>query len=176
MRKTSVFKCFLFFGICCFGEEPSDRTFIHALHNGAEATMTFCVLDDEGLPVPGANVETGFDDPAPGQSIYNQKTDTNGICVATGNTRGGMWFRITKTNFYRTDGGYYFRSKFRPYVVDGKWQPWNPTNTVILKRIKNPIPMYVKNVQMKIPIENDPIGFDLEKGDWVSPYGGGGKK
>ena len=173
MKKISVFGCLLFFGICCFGVEPSDKPFIHAVHKGAKAMMTFCVLDNEGIPVSGANIETGFDDPAPGQSIYNQKTDTNGFCVVTGNTRGGMWFKITKPDFYQTEGNFYFRIKAPPYVVDGKWNPWNSTNTVILKRIKNPVPMYVKEVNLGIPEYQKPLGFDLEKGDWVAPHGKG---
>jgi hypothetical protein len=160
-------------GICCFGEGPSDKTFIHAVHKGAKAMMTFCVIDDEGHPVTEANIETGFDDPAPGQSIYNQKTDTNGSCVVTGNTRGGMWFRITKADFYQTEGNCYFRSKTPPYVVDGKWQPWNLANTVVLKPIKNPVAMYVKQVEAVIPVLDQSVGFDLEKGDWVVPHGTG---
>lgn len=173
MKKMSAFGCLLFFGICCFGDGPSDKPFIHAVHKGAKAMMTFCVLDNEGTPVSGANIETGFDDPAPGQSIYNQQTGTNGCCVVTGNTRGGMWFRITKPDFYTTEGSCYFRRKAPPYIVDGKWQPWNPTNPVVLKRIKNPIPMYVKKVETIIPVLDQPVGFDLEKGDWVAPYGTG---
>jgi hypothetical protein len=57
--------------------------------------------------------------------------------------------------------------------VDGRWQPWNPTNTVGLKKIKNPVPMYVKGLNLGVPEFEKPLGFDLEKGDWVSPYGKG---
>lgn len=58
-------------------------------------------------------------------------------------------------------------------MVDGKWQPWNPTNTAILKPIKNPIPMYVKSVNLGIPKYGEALGFDLKKGTWVAPYGNG---
>jgi hypothetical protein len=173
MKKRSVFGCLLFLGICCFGAGASDKAFIHAVHKGAEAMMTFHVIDDEGHPVTEANIETGFDDPAPGQSIYNWLADTNGFSVVNGKTKGNMWFRITKPGFYKAEGNFYFRSKAPPYVVDGKWNPWNPTNTVALNRIKNPVPMCVKEVNLSIPEYQKPLGFDLEKGDWVAPHGKG---
>ncbi|MFA7256540.1 MAG: hypothetical protein WC047_03075 [Kiritimatiellales bacterium] len=175
MKKIIFAGYILFFESLCLGAGISDKAFIYAVHKGAQAMMTFRVVDDEGLSVTDANIETGFDDPSPGQSIYNWQTDTNGICVVNGKTKGNMWYRITKPGFYQTDGSFYFRSKNPPYVVDGRWNPWNPTNTVILKAIKDPVPMYVKGVEALIPVLNKPVGFDLEKGDWVSPYGGGAR-
>ena len=173
MKKIISSGYLLFLGFSCLGAEVSDKAFIHAVHKGAKAMMTFYVLDNEGHPVEKAAIKTGFDDPALGQSIYNWQTDTNGVCVVNGNTRGGMWFEITKPDFYTTEGNYYFRSKAPPYVVDGKWNPWNPTNTVVLKKVKNPVPMYVKSLNIGVPEFGKLLGFDLEKGDWVSPYGKG---
>ncbi|MBC8462222.1 MAG: hypothetical protein H8D67_29995 [Deltaproteobacteria bacterium] len=33
--------------------------------------------------------------------------------------------------------------------------------------------MYAKKVETVIPVLDEPVGFDLERGDWVSPYGKG---
>jgi hypothetical protein len=62
--------------------------------------------------------------------------------------------------------------KFHDAVL-GKWQPWNPVYQVVLKKIINPIPMYAKSVRVVVPALNQPIGFDLEVGDWVQPFGKG---
>lgn len=43
----------------------------------------------------------------------------------------------------------------------------------MLKRIKHPVPMYAKRVEVKIPESNKPIGYDLVQGDLVAPYGKG---
>ena len=46
-----------------------------------------------------------------------------------------------------------------------------------LKRKKNPTKMYAKSISnmnaKKVPALDTPIGYDLEQGDWVAPYGKG---
>jgi uncharacterized protein YceK len=45
---------------------------------------------------------------------------------------------------------------------------------VILKEIRNPIPMYAKRLwETKIPAYGVPLGYDLVRGDWLPPYGRG---
>jgi hypothetical protein len=61
---------------------------------------------------------------------------------------------------------------------DGRWEPWNPTVSITMKRVLNPIPMYAREMgqlpdALEIPALNTPIGFDLEAADWVAPYGKG---
>jgi hypothetical protein len=50
---------------------------------------------------------------------------------------------------------------------------WNPAETLVLKRIIHPIPIYARHVQVELPDLDKPLGFDLMAGDWVSPYGKG---
>jgi hypothetical protein len=48
------------------------------------------------------------------------------------------------------------------------------TNTVILRKIKTPVPVYAKKVRGdNIPDGGKPCDYDLEAGDWVAPYGRG---
>jgi len=62
-----------------------------------------------------------------------------------------------------------------------RWQPWNPTLTVVLKKIKNPIPLYKRvfgtentdQPEHRLPKANEYVGFDLIESDWVAPYGRG---
>lgn len=143
-----------------------------AITRGGQAKITFRVLDDEGRPVQNAETQAGFNYNPEKQGVIKGVTDTNGLCAIEGITHMDMWYSVEKNGYYRTDGKYLF-GEVDPPVVNNRWQPWNPTNTVVLKRIKNPVPMYVKKVEAVIPVLNQPIGFDLEKGDWVPPYGKG---
>jgi hypothetical protein len=85
-----------------------------------------------------------------------------------------MQYQITKDGYYKTEGSYWFYHQNDPSIVkDGRWQPWNPTNTVVLKEIRKPVPMFARRLEIEMPAQNVPVGFDLEKADWVAPYGKG---
>jgi hypothetical protein len=142
---------------------------------GARGRITLRVVDQEGCPVDQAEVTAGFYYPYKDQGIKKSATDTNGICVIEGMSCDDMWYVVSKNEHYETKGMYVFSAQKNVDVAQERWQPWNPTNTVVLKRIKNPVAMYVKTFRTLIPAENTSIGFDLEKGDWIAPYGNGGK-
>ena len=139
---------------------------------GGQAKMSFRVLDDEGCPVGSATVRAAFYFDPKKQGMIIGETDTNGLCSIEGITHMDVSYQIQKDGYYRTDGRYVF-GMVEPPVINNRWQPWDPTNTMVLKRIKNPVPMYVKKVETIIPVLDQPVGFDLEKGDWVAPYGTG---
>src|SRR5208283_4458364 len=50
---------------------------------------------------------------------------------------------------------------------------WNPTATLVLKKIGKPIAMYAKWINTHVPAIDKPIGYDLMVGDWITPYGKG---
>jgi len=160
------------------------------------AQMTFRVTDDFGNVVTGAPVTvstflrwvpgSGFghdvDDSAKGV------TDTNGVVVLklpskTGNMRysvlaEGMYFdnmnkmKVSDAAYYRDMGG---TLRFTN-SVDGKWQPWNLTVDLQIKKVLNPIPMYARFLRsgsFPIPAYNSSLGYDLIKSDWLPPYGKG---
>jgi hypothetical protein len=58
-----------------------------------------------------------------------------------------------------------------------RWEPWNPTVEHVLKRIKNPVPMYVRYFgsggDKRLPATNEAVGFDLMVSDWLPPHGKG---
>lgn len=147
-----------------------------ARHRGAKGRITLRVIDIEARPVDRAEVSAGFYYPYKDQGIKKYETDTNGICVIEGMSCDDMWYAVSKKDHYETRGTYVFSAQKNVDVEKGRWQPWNPTCDVVLKKIKNPIPMYTKHTETGIPFLDKPIGFDLEKGDWVSPYGGGKKR
>jgi hypothetical protein len=137
------------------------------------------VVDERGIPVEGANVYCAAWGPdrlklTPMTKTYDEAegmTDAYGLFRATLKVYIDMRCRITKDTFYRSEMHYDFVGKAR--LVRGKWQPWGATNTVVLKRIRHPIPMYAKRVESPVPAVGRPIGFDLAKGDWVEPFGKG---
>jgi len=143
-----------------------------AVTRGGQAKMSFRVLDDEGQPVGSATVRAAFYFDLKKQGMIISETDTNGVCSVEGITHMDVSYQIQKDGCYRTDGCYVF-GMVEPPVINNCWQPWDPTNTVILKRMKNPVPMYVKSLNVGVPEFGKSLGFDIEKGDWVTPYGQG---
>lgn len=141
-----------------------------------EAKITVKVVDLDGNSVPNAKVSIGFrqggnawigEDKA---EIIRGLSDSNGLFAAQARCAGGMSIGVTKDGFYRSYGDHHYPGT---YQSKERWEPWNSTNKVVLKEIKNPIPMYVKEIRSVIPETDKEIGFDLERGDWVAPYGNG---
>lgn len=169
-----------------------------ARQHGAQGQITLRVVDSTGKPVTNAKLSVAFwgSDSSADTVVSEGQTDTNGFCVTEGKTVGDMNYTVTKEGFYKTAGKYWFcrpsgldankSSAISPTsgeywlynreensVKDGRWQPWNPTNTVVLKEYRNPIAMYAKNTDGPVPVRDVPVGFDLEVGDWVAPHGQG---
>jgi len=131
------------------------------------AKITIKVVDDDGKSVDKAKVAVYFDEK------HNDKgsTDADGLFTASSVSRySDARIAIAKDRYYESSYTY----QFIPMRNDwGKWQPWNPVITSVVRRIINPIPMYAKHVETKIPRTNEWFGYDLVKADWVSPVGKG---
>lgn len=138
------------------------------------ARLTLRVIDQGGEPIDGASVFMTFEEPTPafgaGQAIPAKGlTNASGEFTGEGHsfdTKGGQ---AEKAGFYITQATPF---KFEK-SVEKKWQPWNPTVDVVLKKIINPIAMYARRVEVQLPVLDNPVGFDLEAADWVAPYGTG---
>ena len=138
-----------------------------------DAKVTLKVVDEEGKSVEEAGAGIGFF----GRKGEDRKgkTDKDGIFSAQSPAHDGEFaFIVKKDGYYNTNG----RDKVKMpdgklEQKDGKWQPWNPTIEVVLKKMINPVPMYAKRVEVEIPELNKEIGYDLVAGDWVAPHGKG---
>ena len=146
-----------------------------------EAMFTVRVIDEGGGVMTNAEVHAGFvESIKPGwgwgggkETQWQGRTDTNGLCVVTAECEGEAGIAAGKDGYYWSSG---YKVRFTNFVgtVAKKWQPWNPVIDVVLKKIGNPIPMYARWVRDAIiPKEGAAVGFDLQKGDWVAPYGRG---
>jgi len=138
--------------------------------------VTFHVVDDSSNPisglgfVEGAFIITSWNHPA---SVTNVSgiTDSKGnvtLSLPSENGQLGFGTKYGTEGYYGTHDDYHFENQ-----IGGKWQPWNPTVDVVVKPILNPIAMYAQAVRLTLPAKNTPVGFDLEAGDLVAPYGKG---
>lgn len=134
------------------------------------AKFTVRVLDEQGVPVRGAKVVIGF------QEAFSDKaapaigeTDANGCFSAQGYSAKRLAASVTKAGYYESGTGW---TIFKDPIL-GKWQPWNPVAAVVLRPIGKPVALAAKRVKTHIPALDQACGYDLEKGDWVQPYGKG---
>lgn len=128
------------------------------------AKIVVKVTDESGNPVSNAHLNIRFSsDLGPVKGL----TDDHGIFETKAFSNDGVILGdITKDGYY--EGGIahsFFVTRF------GMWQPWGKELTVVMRPIVNPVPMYVRNHFFKIPVIGEEVGFDLEKADWVVPYG-----
>jgi hypothetical protein len=199
MNRSSTLTVVLVSCWLCVGRALAASAEVEkARQHGANGQITLRVTDSTGKPVEKAELSVAFwgSDSSADVVVSEGTTDTNGLFVATGKTIDSMNYTITRDGHYKTRGKYWF---YRPSgldpskswavsptsreywqyhqgensVKDGRWQPWNPTNTVVLKEIRNPIPMHAKRVDSPAPVQSAPAGYDLEVGDWVVPSGQG---
>jgi len=139
------------------------------------AKATIKVVDELGNPIEGAKVSIGFQ-LSKGfmeQGIKDVSesgiTGSDGVFSASHRTAIDIAFGAEKQGYYESYGKYHFTTS-----KIGRWQPWNPEFTLVLRKIGNPVPMYACQLKtITLPYANKKIGFDLIEYDWVSPYGKG---
>ena len=135
-----------------------------------EAKITIHAVDETGHSVPDAKVSIGFVDTENPNAPRNVSgiTDANGLFTGEGRAYFSLGADISKEGYYMSGGGI---DHLTPGVV--RMAPWNPMVTSILRPIGSPTALYAKKVTTDVPVLNQLCGYDLEKGDWVSPYGKG---
>lgn len=140
-----------------------------------EAKISIKVVDEKGNPMEAVNAGISFGEPdgKGQQKVVTEKgmTGPDGIFSASRKTINQIAYGAEKQGYYKSYGRYDFLSH-----AEGRWLPWNPEMTLVLRKIENPVPMYARDTHMKIitlPVANKSIGFDLIEYDWVAPYGKG---
>lgn len=139
--------------------------------------ITVKAVDRYGQPIPDAKVMITFNTPkglgkglGTNRNTIKGVTGQNGEFSAQGSTSRYCHYVVWGDGYYTSGDRYIFTE--RSFL--NRWKPWNPTVEVKLKEARNPVPMYAKRTQyIKIPAVDTPVGYDLERGDWVAPYGKG---
>lgn len=162
----------IIFGICLL----LHTTFLYALPT---AKATVLVKDESGMHLSQVDAGLGFSVPKKegwGSTSSGTRglTDDEGRFTATGETEQILRYGARGESYYSSH--YEFRKLTDITGIIGfrRWQPWNPTLEVVLKKIKNPTAMYVYATgYIDLPKVGEPIGYDLVKHDWLVPYGKG---
>lgn len=125
------------------------------------------VVDENQTPVTDVDVSFSFLN-YPQDDKFMTKTDKDGF--ARVKKYGDQRVSITAEKI-----GYYYSERVVEFNNGSKSKTnYDQIHEIILKKKRKPIPMYAKRiVQIKVPLLDNPVGFDLEVSDWVKPYGEG---
>jgi hypothetical protein len=176
MRKVSIVLGTVF--IMLNVQAVVDASLKKAYLKGADAKITYRVVDDEGMPVEGATAHIWFRTTCPKLVIddWVVNTDSNGMFTAAHKTNDRLSCGIDKDGYYHTfDRVTFSDPRTYPLATDGKWQPYGNEKTIVLKRMRNPEKMVCLNKTKKhlIPSYDTWLAFDLERSQFVAPYGEG---
>ena len=140
--------------------------------NVLEAKFDVKVQDEQKKALPNVKVKMY---PMYYHENYTAVTDKNGTCCFKVKTDPFGSFRVEEKGYYRTSCKYDFSQDKNSYnKLLNRWEPYPSKITITLRKKKNPVPMYVKSTGViPLPFLGKPVGFDLEKGDWVKPHGKG---
>jgi len=147
--------------LCCIFSSHSE---VFAL---GMAKVTIKVVDEAKKPVEGAQVQLCFFGGCLKKDVIKGNTDSDGIYSISGFSSDGVVGGTVLKN------GYYSTLYHNDFIASslGKWQPWNKEIKVVLRPKIKPVPMYFRDKWVTIPVVGKKVGFDLEKFDWVAPYG-----
>ncbi|MDF3131217.1 hypothetical protein P0Y35_18555 [Kiritimatiellaeota bacterium B1221] len=125
-------------------------------------TVKVTVVGDDQTPIENAKVVVWFSGYQPHQSkSVEGLTDENGIFEASGEQALlRMLTRINKEGYYETE-------------KDRLKKDQDHDLTLVLRKKKNPISLYAKDIGLRLPVNREWVGYDFEFGDWVKPHGKG---
>jgi hypothetical protein len=133
------------------------------------AKINLRVVDEAGNPIQGAQTAIHFD-VYRDKKIFEGVTDSNGLFCAQAETQ------LCVTELAEKEG--YYKSRETPYLKavnadQTRYEPWGGVHTMTLRKIVDPKEGKIVFRDGIVPKLGQPLGFDIEVGDWVSPYGQG---
>ena len=124
-------------------------------------TVKVKVIEENGKPIKDVRVIVTFLGYTGEQTQRIEGvTDITGGFSAQGKPPLRMGVRLEKKGYYTTTSGRLSRTK------DHKV-------SYVLRKIKNPIPLYAKKTRIIAPVLEKNLAYDFMVGDWVIPYGRG---
>ena len=156
----------------------------------ATAKLGVVVVDaDDGHPlrdvkVAGVFVNKAFVpvwDNGPNNNVTYEITDSNGRCTLRGSTNcGTVNCCISEVEGYYK-GDFHGDVTFKKTNLLGIWQPDNVVVTIALQRVENPVPLFVKYVDLcgagkkleGFDGTNLVASLDMMMGEWLPPHGKG---
>lgn len=162
---------------CGYGEWSFEQRM--AVRFGATAKFDIAVVDDEGNAVSNAMVSVGFGQQYNKQigEVVSATTDEKGFVEVEGRTTGdNLWIKVGKEGYYSSKTNFnYIAVDSRRDVRFNRWQPYGEVIKVLLRKKHNPVMCRTQKGagDYAMSLSSQWVGFDFEKGDWISPVGTG---
>ncbi len=166
--------------IGCLDDRAQATSLASLIHGeGAKRSLDITVRNDRGEPIEDAEVTLGFWSPYSTTSLKSHgNTDEKGHVTLSQKCHTDGGFSVVKDGYYKTSQGLpeinplasaeTVRKTFWGYA----WK--NPEiRSVVLRDKRAPTPLLARWIELEIPALDAPLGFDLERMDWVAPHGKG---
>jgi hypothetical protein len=154
---------------------------LYALPIGAQSVPTVATLhvkDDTGKPVSFLPIRGVFDGNPNDDKGFQITTDSNGVAIVRGELYAKLRLWLEKNGYYKTVSVYEL-SDTMEYLTLKKWEP---EFNIQLRRIRNPIPLFVSEMNNPYVYSrtsngdyntNNFVQYDLMKADFLPPHGDG---
>lgn len=130
--------------------------------------ITFTVTDTRGQPVESAFLRLNT---VGGPSVV--ATDADGKAVVEEPFGGSIYLDVYRPSYY-TSSGYLWSGGLLTGPGGRLVRPEPPAEfDIVLKKIRQPVPMRYRTYRGPAPRSERPVGFDLYRMDWVAPHGVG---
>lgn len=141
----------------------------------AETKVCLRILDESGCPLSNATITATISDRVSDYSVQGL-SDANGGFVVSGCTTGDyLQFLATKDGFYDSWARIsYIAAGSRHKMENGRWRPYGGEQVLRLRRVINPACKGIGRGSFALTKNlNCWLGFDLQKHDYVHPFGAG---
>lgn len=119
------------------------------------------VVDEKAEPVKGAAVDVWYAGFSGNQDVKSSGlSDKQGKYIGRGNARYYIEVHVSKEGWYTSE-------------IKSLRKGQDHEITVIMRKVENPISLYVRQVNLEFPVFDEWLGFDFEVGHWVAPQGRG---
>jgi hypothetical protein len=127
------------------------------------------IKDGNDIPVEGAEVELLFPHHDEAKNVTHLlTTDAKGTVRESEKVVTSLLVNVEKPGYYPLR---YERALIR---MDVDWKKIREFELpLVMRQIKQPVPLYAKKFSAIVPTYDKPVGFDFETGDWVAPHGTG---
>lgn len=161
-------------------EVPDNKEEAHPSIEFFPLRVTVRIVDDDGRPVEGASVDIGVPNARYKDELNNfeGKSKADGTFTAESMADGStMPMMVTKEGYY-ISRLFYKGMENDPAKVRKveRFEPWDPTVDIVIKKIGKPIPMLVRlgnSCEKLLPDVGSAFPFDLMSWDWLPPHGKG---
>ena len=125
------------------------------------STVKVKATEEDGTPIEGVDATVTFlGYSGTSTQRVTGKTDFSGAFQAQGSPELRMFLRLEKEGYYKAKSDRLSRKKDHDMIY-------------VLKKIKKPIPLYAKRLQVVAPVIGSKFAYDCQAGDWVKPHGNG---